>query len=72
MAQDLTLYDTSVSVTDAARRLGRDRARYLVPDYPAWGATILGAVPMAPPPLAAALLDAVGIASASNSWVLGP
>lgn len=73
MAQDLSLYGANVAIARAARRLGRERARFLLPAYPDWGATILsGPVPAAVPPLAAELLGRMSIATASNAWAIGP
>lgn len=74
MAFTLGAYDEAVGVARAIRSLGPERARHLFPAYPDWGTTILE--PPAPPeppevpPLAAALVDAFSIATASNAWVV--
>jgi penicillin amidase len=71
MSFTLAAYGESVSVARALRRLEPERVRWLFPDYPDWGRTIL--IPPEPPPtppLARALVDGLSIAAASNSWVV--
>ncbi|MBI4545778.1 MAG: penicillin acylase family protein [Gemmatimonadetes bacterium] len=71
MAWDLSLYSLQSNLAHAVRQLGPQKAAFLLPDYPAWGATILpGPRPPQIPPLAAAMLDAASLARASNSWVI--
>jgi penicillin G amidase len=72
MAWDLTIYDGAAALTQAVRRIGADKAKYLTPSDPPWGATIveLPSVPAIPKP-AALLLDALSITRASNAWVVG-
>ncbi len=71
MAWDLSSYRTGVALERAVRRLGEEKARFLLPEYPAWGPTILEApAPPAVPPVAAALLGAVSAVHASNGWVV--
>jgi penicillin G amidase len=73
MAFTLAAYDEAVGVARAVRNLGPERARHLFPDYPDWGTTILEPPPLEPPevpPLAAALVGAFSIATASNAWVV--
>ncbi|HKJ92113.1 MAG TPA: penicillin acylase family protein [Longimicrobiales bacterium] len=71
MALTLSEYERSVAATRAAVRLG-DTIRSLLPAYPGWGATILGSArPKPVPRLAAALLDGLNVARASNGWVIG-
>jgi penicillin G amidase len=72
MAWDLTIYDGAAALTQAVQRLGVDKAKYLEPSDPPWGATIveLPGIPAIPKP-AAMLLDALSITRASNAWVVG-
>lgn len=72
MAWDLSNYDGSAAFTQTLRALGAERAAYLLPVDPEWGATIVEtpAIPAIPAP-AAALLDALSITRASNAWVIG-
>lgn len=75
MAWDLAAYAFEVELARALARLGPERARWLAPEYPSWGATILGpgtavAPPRMPAP-AAALLESMNIRMASNAWVIG-
>ncbi|HEY0671039.1 MAG TPA: penicillin acylase family protein [Longimicrobiales bacterium] len=72
MAWDLTIYEGAAQLTNAVRRVGLERAKYLFPSDPSWGTTIIEA-PEVPaiPPNAAALLDALSITRASNAWVIG-
>ena len=81
MAWDLSLYDGAASLSQAVRVLGADKAKWLEPNDPAWGPTIVannavsadkakGAVPKIPF-AAAYLLDALSITRASNGWVIG-
>ena len=72
MAWDLTIYEGAANLTNAVRRLGEARARYLFPGDPPWGATIIE-TPEVPrmPPAAVALLDALSVTRASNAWVIG-
>ncbi len=73
MSFTLASYGESVAVARALRRLDADRVRWLFPDVPEWGATILGGDIPEPPPtpaLAAALIDRYSVAAASNSWVV--
>lgn len=71
MSWDLSLYDGAAELTRAAQLLG-DKAKYLMPNDPAWGTTIIETpqIPALPKP-AAALLDALSITRASNAWVIG-
>lgn len=41
MAWDLAAYGTGLSLARAVRRLGREKASHLFPEYPAWGPTIV-------------------------------
>src|SRR5690606_12755674 len=77
MAWDLASYQRSLDLLMAARRLGRERAAHLAPEYPGWGVTILGADgeeeashPGEVPAPAAALLDALSVVRASNAWAV--
>ena len=77
MSLTLAAYGESTAVARALRRLPADRVRWLFPDFPDWGATILdddlaAGIPEPPetPPLAAALIDRYSVAAASNSWVI--
>ncbi len=71
MAWDLAEYQASIGVWTAARRLGPDRAPYVMPEYPRDMPTILEATPPPPvPAAAAALLDAASAVHASNSWAV--
>ncbi|HUH13516.1 MAG TPA: penicillin acylase family protein, partial [Longimicrobiales bacterium] len=72
MAMDLSLYQTSLSATRAAARLGAEALPVLLPGYPSWGGTIVDgpALPAVPGP-AAALVASGSIAHASNAWVIG-
>lgn len=73
MSLTLAAYGESVSVARALRRLDPDRVRWLFPDFPEWGTTILSSgipEPAATPALAAALIDRYSVAAASNSWVV--
>lgn len=70
MSLTLATYSESVGVARALRRLPEDRVRWLFPDFPEWGGTILPPEPPAIPPLAAALIDRFSVAAASNSWVV--
>src|SRR5688500_6206002 len=72
MAWDLTVYSFAAELTRAARRVGAEKSKYLVPSDPAWGTTIIE-TPEVPevPGRAAALLDASSITRASNAWVIG-
>ena len=45
MAFDLSEYHAGVAVWEAVRRLGPARARFVFPQYPAFGPTIIGAPP---------------------------
>ncbi len=71
MAWDLSGYAPGVEMARAIRELGEERARWLVPHYPAWGAHIVeGPVPPEVPPVAAVWLDRVSVTRASNAWVI--
>ncbi|HET9983542.1 MAG TPA: penicillin acylase family protein, partial [Longimicrobiales bacterium] len=71
MAWDLASYNVGVALFHDLRRLGVERGRILMPDYPAFNPTILeGPAPPAVPAVAAALLDAASTVHASNSWVI--
>lgn len=72
MAWDLTIYDGAAALTQAVRRVGADKAKYLTPSDPPWGAVIVEqpAIPEIPKP-AAMLLDALSVTRASNAWVIG-
>lgn len=72
MAWDLTIYESAANLTNAIRRVGAERARYLYPTDPPWGTTIIEA-PEVPrlPAAATALLDALSVTRASNAWVIG-
>lgn len=72
MSWDLALYQNAATLTQSVRQLGTDKAKYLQPDDPTWGALIieLPELPALPPP-AAMLLDALSITRASNAWVIG-
>ena len=72
MAWDLTVYSFAAELTRAARRVGAEKSKYLVPSDPDWGTTIIE-TPEVPemPGRAAALLDALSITRASNAWVIG-
>ncbi|HUG42109.1 MAG TPA: penicillin acylase family protein [Longimicrobiales bacterium] len=70
MSFTLSSYSEAAAVARAMARLGPDRARHLFPPFPEWGETILPPAPAETPSLAAALVDAVSIAAASNSWVV--
>lgn len=73
MSLTLAAYGESVSVARALRRLDPDRVRWLFPQFPEWGTTILSdgiPEPPATPALAAALIDRYSVAAASNSWVV--
>ena len=70
MSFTLSAYSEAVAVARAVARLGPDRAAQLFPPFPEWGETILSASPEEPPALAAALIQAISIAAASNSWVV--
>ncbi|MDX1675031.1 MAG: penicillin acylase family protein, partial [Longimicrobiales bacterium] len=65
----LASYGQSLAVARALRRLPRDRARWLFPEFPDWDATILPPAPEIPP-LARSLVDRYSFAAASNSWVV--
>ena len=71
MAFDLSLYYGSAQATEAAARIGAERAALLTPIYPEWGPTIVASAPVPAPAPALALLDAGSIARASNAWVIG-
>ncbi len=87
MSLDLSLYEGAASLTQAARLLGSEKAKYLMPSDPAWAATIVDTqisrntkpishimrMPQIPdiPEPAARLLDALSITRASNAWVIG-
>lgn len=74
MAWDLSAYVFEIDLARAVARLGGERARWLAPDYPEWGATILhsdAAVPPAIPERARVLLEGMSIRMASNAWVIG-
>lgn len=79
MAWDLASYQRSLDLIMAERRLGAERAAHLAPDYPGWGAQILGMAEarrveasstLAVPPVAAELMDALSVARASNAWAV--
>ena len=72
MSWDLANYESAAQVTNAVRRIGVEKARYLFPSDPTWGTTIIEApeVPQVPAP-AAMLLDALSVTRASNGWVIG-
>ncbi|HSH46900.1 MAG TPA: penicillin acylase family protein, partial [Longimicrobiales bacterium] len=70
MSLTLSSYSEAAAVAGAIRDLGSERARYLFPAYPDWGVETIPPEPAAPPPLAAALMDAYSIAPASNAWVV--
>lgn len=72
MSWDLALYHGAASLTQSVRQLGADKAKYLEPDDPAWGALIVEVpeLPAMPAP-AAMLMDALSITRASNAWVIG-
>lgn len=71
MSWDLSLYEGAATLTQAVKRIGADRARYLMPSDPAWGATIVETIVPAAPQNAAMLLDALSVTRASNAWVVG-
>lgn len=73
MAWDLALYDGAASLSLSARQLGPEKAKYIAPADPAWGATIIEQPPVIPaiPGATAELLDALSITRASNAWVIG-
>ncbi|HUF13689.1 MAG TPA: penicillin acylase family protein, partial [Longimicrobiales bacterium] len=80
MAWDLSSYLFEIDLARAVARIGAERARWLAPDYPAWGATILQASehpsPDAPfeaaiPEGARILLESMSVRMASNAWVIG-
>ena len=78
MAWDLAAYSMEIEAARAAARFGPERARWLVPDYPQWGATIVHANPAAGAALTAAipeparaLLESMNVRLASNAWVIG-
>ncbi|HUP89406.1 MAG TPA: penicillin acylase family protein [Longimicrobiales bacterium] len=56
MAWDLAEYEGAASLTQAARKLGLEKAKYLEPSDPDWGLTII---------------EAASIAHGSNGWVVG-
>ncbi|HEX6938539.1 MAG TPA: penicillin acylase family protein [Longimicrobiales bacterium] len=72
MAWDLSAYGPGLELARAIRRLGAERARFLVPDYPSWGAHILEEAPAPPavPAIAAAWLERLSVTRASNAWVI--
>lgn len=71
MSLSLSSYEHGAEMTGALSALGRERARHLLVDYPAWGAHIQGGPrPLAVPPTAAMLLDGFSVASASNAWAV--
>ena len=70
MSYTLATYGESVAVARALRRLPEERVRWLFPEFPDWGTTILPPHPADPPPLATALMDRYSFAAASNAWVV--
>ena len=72
MSWDLSVYSAAAQITEAAHRLGAEKAKYILPGDPAWATTIIE-TPQVPriPEAAAALLDALSITRASNAWVIG-
>lgn len=71
MAWDLAAYGSGLELARAIRELGVERARWLVPDYPAWGAHIVeGPVPPEIPAVAAAWLERSSVTRASNAWAI--
>lgn len=72
MAWDLSAYAPGLDLARAIRRLGPEKARHLVPEYPEWGAHILedGPVPPEVPVVAGAWLERLSVTRASNSWVI--
>ena len=72
MSWDLAVYSTAAALTQSARRLNPEQLKYLTPEDPSWGTTIIEppAVPEIPAP-ALSLLDALSVARASNAWVIG-
>ena len=71
MSFDLSEYHVSRAAWAGARRLGPQRAGFILPEYPAWGTNIMEATPPPPvPAAAAALLGAASAVRASNSWVV--
>ncbi|HEX6559831.1 MAG TPA: penicillin acylase family protein, partial [Longimicrobiales bacterium] len=77
MSLDLSLYESAAALTQAVRRIGVEKAKWLQPSDPAWGPTIVAtpritgkAVAFAEVPqmprAAAELLDALSITRASN------
>ena len=72
MSYDLSAYQAGVEASAALRRLGEEKARLLIPAYPAWAPTIIeGPEPPEPPVAAALLLEAASMTRASNAWVIG-
>jgi penicillin amidase len=72
MSWDLANYESAAQVTNAAKQIGADKARYLFPSDPSWGTTIIEAPDVPEVPAAAALLlDALSVTRASNGWVIG-
>lgn len=71
MAWDLSLYDGAASLSRSVTKLGAEKAKYLMPTDPPWGATIVESQVPAMPRAAHALLDALSITRASNAWVIG-
>lgn len=74
MALTLGSYTEATALARAVRVLGPERARHLIPAYPEWGTTTFEPIrppePPDTPPLAAALIEAFSVASASNAWVV--
>lgn len=78
MAWDLTSYERELNLARSVRSLDPARAMHLMPEYPEWGTDILEVkeilasvdLPDEVPPAAAALLDALSVTRASNSWVI--
>ncbi|MGH7483788.1 MAG: penicillin acylase family protein, partial [Longimicrobiales bacterium] len=71
MSWDLAAYSTGLAVGRAIRRLGPERARWLLPEATSFDVPIVEPPALGPPPApATALLDAFSVARASNAWVV--